>query len=29
LNASDLPAGMYFVRVQGQNINFVSKVVKN
>jgi predicted esterase len=29
LNAADMPAGMYFVRVQGQNINFVSKVVKN
>jgi predicted esterase len=29
LNASDLPAGMYFLRVHGENLTFTSKVVKN
>jgi hypothetical protein len=29
VSATDLPAGMYFLRVHGENISFTSKIVKN
>jgi predicted esterase len=29
VNATDLPSGMYFFRIHGENMSFTSKVVKN
>jgi hypothetical protein len=29
LNLSDLPAGIYFVRIQTDNVNSVARVIKN